>query len=160
MTDNKLEFDEAQRTANFEAAKSAEQNEMQRHIAANADETADMHHRAANEVAETRNEVDRGRIAARISQVVDYIFFLIYALLAIRLLLELFNAREGVSFFRFIRSVTDIFYWPFRGIVPSLSTPEGFSLELSIVVALVVYALLHMAINGLLRIGAHRKVEI
>ncbi len=99
-------------------------------------------------------------MASRISQFVDYLFFLIYGLLTIRLLLELFNAREGVAFFRFIRSVTDVFYWPFQGIVPSLSTPEGFSLELSIVVALVVYALLHMAINGLLRIGAHRKVEI
>jgi uncharacterized protein YggT (Ycf19 family) len=169
MVDNKLDLDEAQRAANYEAVKSAVRHDVRSEVAAHADRVADpapahiageMRERAVDEVVQTQREVERGRVAARVSQFVDYIFFLIYGLLSVRLLLELFAARESVAFFRFIRALTDPFYWPFKGLVPSLSTRDGFSLELSIVVALVVYGLLHMAINGLLRIGAHRKVEI
>jgi uncharacterized protein YggT (Ycf19 family) len=169
MTDNKLSQDEAQRAANYEAIKSTVKTEVGNEIAAGAVRSPDnapaeiandMRSRAVDEVVQTQHEVDRGRVAARVSQIIDYIFFLVYGLLAIRLLLELFAAREGVAFFRFIKALTNPIYWPFRGLVPSLSTPDGFSLELAIIVAIVVYALLHMAINGLLRIGAHRKVEI
>ncbi len=169
MTDDKLYRDEAERAANYEAIKSTVKADVRGDIAARSatipdaapDRIAhDMRERAVDEVIETREEVDRGRAAARISQVIDYLFFLVYGLLTIRLLLELFAAREGVAFFRFIKTLTDPFYWPFRGLVPSISTPDGFSLELAIVVALVVYALLHMAINGILRMVAHRKVEI
>ena len=169
MTDDKLYQDEAERAANYEAVKSAVKAEVGSEIAAHADALPDaapariaeeMRSRAVDEVVQTQQEVDRGRIAARVSQVVDYIFFLVYGLLTIRLLLELFAAREGVAFFRFIKALTDPIYWPFRGLVPSLSTPDGFSLELAIIVAMVVYGLLHMAINGILRIAAHRKVEI
>lgn len=91
---------------------------------------------------------------------VDYIFLLIYGLLTIRLLLALFAARESAGFVQFIRTITDPIYAPFRGIVPSPSTPEGFTLALPIIVAIVVYMLLHLAINGLLRLFAHRKVEV
>lgn len=172
MNDNKLEIDEVQRAANYEAIKSDVKNEVGKEIAYEArsvspsqaddiDSVADrMRHKAVNEVVQTEREVERGRFMARISQVVDYIFFLIYGLLTIRLLLALFAAREGAGFVQFIRDVTDPFYAPFQGIVASPSTPEGFTLALPIVVAIVVYMLLHLAINGLLRLFAHRKVEV
>lgn len=172
MTDNKLEMDEAQRAANYEAIKSDVKHEVGNEIAGEArlvtpsqaqdiDNVADrMRDRAVNEVVQTEREVERGRFVARISQVVDYIFFLVYGLLAIRLLLALFAARESAGFVQFIRSISDPLYSPFRGIVPSPSTPEGFTLALPIVVAIVVYMLLHLAINGLLRMVAHRKVEV
>jgi uncharacterized protein YggT (Ycf19 family) len=118
-----------------------------------------MRRKAVNEIGQTEREIERGRTMARISQVVDYLFFLIYGLLGIRLLLELFAARESAGFFQFIRSVTGPFYAPFRGLVPSPSV-DGFTLALPIIIALVVYALLHMAVNGLLRLFAHRKVAI
>lgn len=169
MNDDKLIRDEAQRAANYESIKSDVKAELRNEIAADAQRISpsnlpevanDLQTQAINEVAQTHHEVERGRVAARISQIIDYIFFVIYGLLSIRLMLELFAAREGVAFFRFIKSVTDPFYWPFRGLVPSPSTPDGFSLELPIIVAIVVYALLHMAINGIFRMIAHRKVEI
>ncbi|MGD9628413.1 MAG: YggT family protein [Pyrinomonadaceae bacterium] len=170
MTDDKLELDEVQRTANYESIKSGVQREVGGEIAADAQEPRDpakieavadrMREKAVNEVVQTEREVERGRIAARISQVVDYVFFLIYGLLAIRLLLELFGAREGAAFFRFIKTVTDPIYSPFRGLVPSPTTAEGFTLALPVIVAIVVYMLLHLAINGLLRMIAHRKVEV
>ena len=172
MVDDKLALEEAQRLANYEALKSGVKNDVANEIHANAarpvpsqaeriENVADgMRRTAVDEVVETEREVERGRVAARVSQIVDYIFFLIYGLLTIRLLLELFAARESAGFFQFIKTLTDPFYYPFRGLVPSPSTAEGFTLALPIVVAIVVYMLLHLAINGLLRILAHRKTEV
>ncbi|MEP7074706.1 MAG: YggT family protein [Acidobacteriota bacterium] len=172
MVDDKLLRDEAERAANYEAIKSNVKSEVGGEIVAGADRptvaqaeyvenvAGDMRQSAVAEVEQTHREVERGRVAARLSQVVDYIFFLIYGLLAIRLLLELFAARESAGFVQFVKAVTNPLYAPFRGIVPSPSTPEGFTLALPIVIALVVYMLLHLAINGLLRMAAHRKVEI
>lgn len=171
MIDNKLAQDEAQRTANYEAVKSNVQADVDAEIAANAgrpnvsqaqnvQNIADgMRNKAVSEVAQTEREVERGRVMARVSQIVDYVFFLIYGLLTIRLLLELFAARENAGFVKFIKTATGFFYAPFAGIVPSLSNND-FTLALPIVVAIVAYMLLHLAINGLLRIFAHRKVAI
>ncbi len=94
------------------------------------------------------------------SQVVDYIFYVAYGLLAIRLVLALLAARSGAGFVQFIRAVTDPLYAPFRGIVASPTAEGGYTLALPIVVALVVYALLHAGVNGLLRLLAHRKTAI
>jgi uncharacterized protein YggT (Ycf19 family) len=170
--DDKLALDEAQRAANYEALKSSVKTDVESEIAAHADvptrsEAAqvnvlagDFRRKAIDEVIETDREVERGRTVARISQIVDYIFYVIYSLLAIRLLLALFAARESAGFVQFIKSVTDPFYAPFKGIVPSIRTEDGFTLALPIIVALFVYALLHIGINRLLRIFVHRKTEI
>jgi len=119
-----------------------------------------MRNKAVNEVVETEREVERGRFVARISQIVDYLFYVVYGLLTIRLLLALFAARESAGFVQFVRGVTDPFYAPFRGIVPRPSTPEGFTLALTIIIALVVYLMLHLAVNGLLRMFVERKTEV
>ena len=42
----------------------------------------------------------------------------------------------------------------------SPQTNEGHTLMLPIVIAIIVYVLLHLAINGLLRLLAHRKTQI
>lgn len=168
MIDEKLRQDEAQRGAAYEAVKSTAANEVvaeatRAHSAADADIdqiAASLKQKAAHEIVRTDREVEIGRGVARISQVVDYIFFLIYGLLAIRLLLELFAARESAGFFQFIKDATSFLYAPFRGLVPSPSTPEGYTLALPIIIAIVAYLLLHMAINGLLRLFAHRKTEV
>lgn len=172
MVDNKLAQEEAQRAANYEAVKTEIEAEVDSEIAYEArrvnvadkervrDIAGDMRHKAVDEVVETEREVERGRTAARVSQIVDYVFFVIYGLLVIRMLLELFAARESAGFVKFIKSATGLFYAPFAGIVPSPTTPEGFTLALPIIVAIVAYMILHMAINGLLRILAHRKTAI
>ncbi len=172
MVDDKLEREEAQRAANYEAIKSGVKGEVGGEIAAEAQSPTEtqaseiggiadhMRAKAVNEVVQTGHEVERGRVVARISQVIDYLFFIVYGLLVIRLLLALFAARADNEFVQFIRSISDPFYAPFRGIVPSPTTPEGFTLALPIVIALVVYILLHMAVNGLLRMFVHRKTEV
>ena len=172
MIDDKLEVDELEREANYEAIKSSVKGEVGGEIATVAqvptrgeaqriDNIAvHMREKAVDEVIETEREVERGRALARVSQVVDYIFFLIYGLLVIRLLLALMAARSEAGFVQFVRTISDPFYAPFRGIVASPTTAEGFTLALPIVIALVVYILLHMAINGLLRMFVHRKTEV
>lgn len=169
--DNKLEVDELQRTANYEQVKSNVESKVNAEISTEANQATasqhqyvedvakDMRAKAINEVVDTEQQVERGRFFARVSQVVDYIFFLIYGLLTIRLLLELFNARESAGFVQFIKSITNIFYAPFKNIVVD-PTKDGFTLSLSIVIALVVYMILHLAINGFLRIFVHRKTTV
>ncbi len=172
MLDNKLEQEEAQRVANYEAIKTNVKSEVGGEIAAEAERptrndaakidniAGNMREKAVNEVVETENEVERGRAVARVSQVIDYLFFIVYGLLAIRLMLALFAARSSADFVQFIRTVTDPFYAPFKGIVASPSVEGGYTLALPIIVALVVYMLLHFAINGLLRIFVHRKTTV
>jgi len=172
MIDNKLAQDEAQRAANYEAIKTDVQAEVGGEIAAEANRptaieanridniAGGMRQKAVDEVVDTEREVERGRFFARVSQIVDYIFFVIYGLLAIRLLLALFAANNNAGFVKLIKNITDPFYAPFKGIVPSLSAEGGFTLALPIIVAIVVYMMVHLAINGLLRIFVHRKTTV
>lgn len=172
MIDDKLAREEAQRNANYEAVKTNVESKVNREIAFEAnrptysqanevENIADgMRDKAITEVAQTEREVERGRTAARVSQLVDYAFFLVYGLLTIRLLLELFAARNSAGFVKFIKSATGFLYAPFQGIVASPRTAEGFTLALPIIIAIVAYMLLHLAINGILRIVAHRKTAI
>ena len=119
-----------------------------------------MEHYAVDEVVDTEREVGRARGMARISQIVDYVFYLIYALLGMRFLLALLAARSSAGFVQFIVTVTNPFYAPFKGIVASPRTDQGHTLLLPIVVAIIAYVLLHLAINGLLRLLAQRKTAI
>ena len=171
--DDKLAADEARRSVQHETVKAQVEGEVQAEIADRAaaapppgeaqkidDVAGQFRSKAVNEVVATEREVERGRGAARVSQVVDYIFYVIYALLGLRFLLALMAARSSAGFVQFIVKVTNPFYAPFRGIVASPSTDQGHTLMLPLVIAIIVYVLLHLAINGLLRMLAHRKTEI
>ena len=171
--DNKLAMEEARRAAQHEAVKANVEGEVQEEISAHAAATetpgqsqqikevaGQFRSKAVDEVVATEREVGRGRTLARISQIVDYIFYLIYALLGMRFLLALLAARSTTGFVQFVVAVTNPFYAPFRGIVASPSTDAGHTLLLPIVVAIIAYIILHLAINGLLRIGTHRKTEV
>jgi uncharacterized protein YggT (Ycf19 family) len=172
MEDNKLAADEERRALQHETVKAQVEADVSSEIAARADRTTpaearvmenvagDFRGKAINEVVETEREVERSRTVARISQVVDYIFYVIYALLAVRLLLALLAARPSAGFVQFIYSITNPLYAPFKGIVASPKAEGGYTLALPIIIAIVVYALLHAGINGLLRLLAHRKTEI
>jgi uncharacterized protein YggT (Ycf19 family) len=171
--DDKLAAEEARRAAQHEAVKAQVEGEVTAEISDRAAAKAprdeaqridavagDFRSRAVDEVVDTEREVQRSRGLARVSQIVDYIFYVIYALLAMRFLLALLAARSSAGFVRFIVAVSDPFYAPFRGIVASPSTDSGHTLLLPIVIALVAYVILHLLINGLLRMLAHRKTEI
>ena len=170
--DDKLAADEARRSVQHDSVKAQVEGEVQSEIADQAQAPApresqriqqvagEFRSKAVNEVVDTEREVERGRGAARVSQVIDYIFFVIYALLGMRFLLALMAARSTAGFVQFIIAVTNPFYLPFKGIVASPSTDQGHTLMMPIVIAIIAYILLHLAINGLLRMLAHRKTQI
>src|SRR5438132_11413192 len=172
MSDDKLALDEVRRAGQHGTVKSQVEGEVQAEIAERVaqagpaegqkiDQVAgEFRAKAVNEVVETEREVGRARGAARVSQVVDYIFYVIYALLGLRFLLALLAARSTAGFVQFIVTVTNPFYSPFRGIVASPTTGGGHTLMLPLVIAIIVYVLLHLGINGLLRIIAQRKTAI
>lgn len=172
MDDDKLAIEEARRAGQHGSVKAQVEGEVQAEIAERAAVTpapesaridqvaSEFRAKAVDEVVQTEREVARGRGAARVSQVVDYIFFLLYALLGLRFLLALLAANSRAGFVQFIVAVTNPFYQPFRGIVSSPSTGDGHTLMMPLVIAIIVYILLHLAINGVLRIIAHRKTAV
>lgn len=172
MEDRTIANDEAHRVARHDATTSTVERDVNADIAhraergdaaeaARLDDVADdMRSDAISEVVGTGREVSRGRRVARVSQVFDYLFGVLYGLLAIRLVLAMVAARSSNGFVQFIDSVTNPFYALFRGILPSPTAEGGYTLVVPIIIALIVYALLHGAINGLLRMFVHRKTAI
>ncbi len=92
-------------------------------------------------------------VVYRLMRVIDYLFGLLYALLAIRLVLELLRARRGAGFVELIDAATGPFYAPFRGILPSETLDGTHPIVWPLVVALVAYMLLQAAVHGLLRLA-------
>jgi uncharacterized protein YggT (Ycf19 family) len=172
MEDNKLAADEARRAIQHESVKAEIEEDVNAEIAAHAvgatrveaqreaQIAGEFRSKAVSEVVETEREVERSRGLARVSQVIDFIFYVIYALLGLRLLLALLAARRSAGFMQFIFSVTDPLYAPFKGIVASPTDDGGHTLVVPIIIALIVYLLLHLGIKALLRMIAHRRTEI
>jgi uncharacterized protein YggT (Ycf19 family) len=170
--DRNVAADDARRVAQHEATASVVARDVNDDIAARADapsagETAridrvatDMRTSAIDDAAGQNREMSRARGTARVSQVVDYVFYVVYGLLSIRLVLTLLAANTGNGFVQLINSVTDPFYALFRGIVASPSGAGGHTLAIPIIIAIGVYALLHFAINGALRMRVHRKTTV
>ena len=171
LEDEKLAIDESERAARHQAVKGEVRREVQDNITREAarnesDQRGDaaaigehFREKAVGEIVGTETEIERGRAAARVSQVVDYIFYLIYALIALEIVLELLGARETNSFKRFMDALTAPLLMPFNTLMPDLAQGR-FQLKVSYIVALLVYVLLHFAINGLLRLLAHRKTVV
>jgi len=171
LEDEKLAIDESERAARHQAIKGEVRREMQGEISRQAQSTDNQQHaeaaaigehfreKAISEVVGVEAEIDRGRAAARVSQIVDYVFYLIYSLIGLEILLELLGARETNAFKSFIDAVTSPLLLPFNTLMPDLARGR-FQLRISYIVALFVYVLLHLAINGLLRLFAHRKTAV
>ena len=169
--DAKLAIDEADRAARYQAVKGQAREEMQEEVARQTRRSDDRHQaetaaigdhlkqKAVTELVDTETEIERGRVAARVSQVVDYVFYLIYSLIGLEILLELLGARETSGFKHFIDAVTYPLLMPFQRLMPEVASGR-FAFKISYVFALFVYLLLHLALNGLLRMLAHRKTEI
>ena len=173
MQDERLAADEARRIAQHDAVKAEVERDVTNRIVDRATtDTAptdarrldavatNMRSRAVEEAVQSEHEVVRARGAARGSQVVDYLFYVVYAFLGMRLLLSLMAANQSSGFVEFVNTVTNPLYAPFRGIVPSPQAEGGYTLALPIIIALVAYMLLHAAINGLLRMATHRKTTV
>lgn len=171
MQDAKVAQDEARQAAQHNAVKSQVEGTVNAQIAGEAaatpvadakiaDVAGQFRAAAVDDAVRGERVLGQARAAARGSQFLDYAFYLVYSLLAIRLVLALIAANSSNGFVQFIATVTNPFYAPFRGIVASPSAEGGNTLVVPIMIAIVAYALLHAAINGLLRMVGTRKTEI
>ncbi|MCI0487648.1 MAG: YggT family protein [Blastocatellia bacterium] len=171
VEDNKLAVDESHKVAQHEEVKDKFRREVNAEIEREADgfDTAEqerfsavghqLKQRAAKEVAQTEAEIERARGVARVSQVIDYIFYLIYTFIGLEIILELLAARESNAFKNFIDRVTAPLLWPFRELMPEPGI-GAFQLRLSYIFALIFYLLLHWMINGLFRLIVTKKTVI
>jgi hypothetical protein len=98
-----------------------------------------------------RGALTRAQVVSRIARVVDYLFGILYGLLAVRFVLEVLRARRDAGFVEFIRDLTSFFYAPFSRIVPT-DTVDGVRIVWPLVVAVLAYGLLHAVVRGLLRL--------
>ena len=172
MSDDKVLLDEARRTAQHQKVMGRIQHEVDSEIEARADRPApaeraevasaasQLRDRAVHEVVGTEREVQRGRSTARVAQFVDYGFGIIYALLGIRLILALVAARPGAAFVQWITAATNPLYAPFRGILPNLNSEGGYTLVLPVLFAILMYAVLHAAVRGLLKLIGERRTHV
>ncbi|CAN5641730.1 hypothetical protein BH23GEM9_BH23GEM9_06780 [soil metagenome] len=133
---------EVERRAGMERRVAAEPVETERRVA---------DRRSHEEEAAIAARERRAYIVTRVTQGVDYLFYLLYGLLGIRFVLALLGASEQAGFVQFVNGMTQPFYAPFAGIVarPALN---GGMLDFPLLIAVLAYALLHMAIRGLLRL--------
>jgi uncharacterized protein YggT (Ycf19 family) len=172
-TDDPLATDQARRVLRHDAVKANVEGDVNAEIAAQAGQprppgavrkieqvAGTFRDHAVDEMVDSEHAVRRSRGVARVSQFIDYAFFLIYTLLAIRFVLAFIAARSTSGFVQFIVSVTDPLYAPFKSIVASPKIGDGHTLPLPLLIAIGVYLLLHLAINRLLRLIVVRKTEI
>jgi uncharacterized protein YggT (Ycf19 family) len=82
----------------------------------------------------------------------------LYAAIAVVIVLELAGANSGSPFMRFMGTVTGPFLAPFRGLMPNPSV-DRFQLMGSYVVALVIYLLVHKGVTGALKLFAGRAAD-
>ena len=169
--DEKLAREEARQGQQHEAVKSKVASEVQTEIARSAERArpadeaqaktlaSDLKQKAVSEVAAREAEIDRAKFVANISQVADYVFFLIYGIIGLEIALDLLGARQSNAFKQFLDLLSAPVLAPFRGLMSDPSIGR-FRLMISYVVAALVYALLHAAVNGLLRLFVHRKTEV
>lgn len=108
---------------------------------------------------EIRQEIRKTRAAARVAQIVDFIFIVLYVLIAIEIVLELTGARDSNGFKHAMDVITNPFLAPFRGLFSDPAIGQ-YRFMFSYLAALVVYVLLHLAIRGVIRLIARRRTEI
>ncbi len=95
----------------------------------------------------------RQAFLGRVGRIIDYVFGVLYALLAVRFALEFFGARSGAGFSQIIRDLTDVFYAPFKGLFATTTIDTGHFVW-PLIAAILGYMLLHAGIRGLLHLIA------
>lgn len=88
-----------------------------------------------------------------LERLVIWIFGIIQLLLLVRIVLLLVAAREGNAIVAFIYDLSDLFVFPFRGILGADEIAAGQTeLDVAAIVALVGWTVLELIILGLIRV--------
>jgi uncharacterized protein YggT (Ycf19 family) len=95
----------------------------------------------------------------RAVQAVYLVFGIIEGLLLIRLVLKLLGANPTAAFSNWIYNVTAFFLAPFKNILPTIGTVQS-QLEMSVILASLVYGLLGWAMARLVVVIFYRNVTV
>ena len=169
--EQKLAADEARKLQQHEAVKSEVREKVHAEISRQADDirppeqhkaealASSLKQKAVREVAATEAEIERTRTIARLSQIVDYVFYLIYGIITLEIVLEAMGARENAGFKQFVDTVSSPLLAPFEGLMADPGT-GSYRFMISYVFALIVYFLIHLAVKGLLRLFIQKKTTV
>ncbi|HEY5156433.1 MAG TPA: YggT family protein [Anaerolineales bacterium] len=89
------------------------------------------------------------------TQLVWLIFGILEALLALRFVLKLIAANPNSPIAVLLYGFTDIFLWPFAGLMPTPAA-SGMVLEISTLIAMIVYGLIGWAIERIIWVLFYR----
>ena len=95
----------------------------------------------------------------RAMELVYLVFGVICGLLLIRMVLKLLGANTGAAFTQWIYNVTDFFLAPFHNLLPTIGNNQSV-LEMSVVIAILVYALIGWVMARLIAIIFFRNVTV
>jgi uncharacterized protein YggT (Ycf19 family) len=95
----------------------------------------------------------------RAVQLIYLVFGVIDGLLLIRMVLKLLGANPHAGFSNWLYSVTDVFLVPFKNLLPTIGNEQS-QLEMSLVIAVLVYALIGWAIGRLFAIVFYRNITV
>jgi uncharacterized protein YggT (Ycf19 family) len=115
---------------------------------------------AGGGVVDSAEVVSSTTPARRATEVIYLLFGIIDGLLLIRLVLKLLAANPLAGFSKFIYGLTDVFLAPFRNLLPNVGGGSGAVLEMSTVIAIIVYALIGWAVVRLIAIALARNVTV
>ena len=99
------------------------------------------------------------RILTRVHLVINYLFCLLYGLIGLEILLDLAGASESSTFKQFLDALTHPVLGPFVGLFVDPIFRGRYRLRVSYMVALMVYALVHLATYGLIRLFEKRQTH-
>lgn len=100
--------------------------------------------------------LENRQMVAKAVQLVWLAFGILEALIGLRILLKLIAANPNSAFTSFVYVLTDIFLWPFQNIVTN-PTIQNSVIELTSLIAIVVYALVGWAIARLIWLFFYRR---
>ena len=91
------------------------------------------------------SNLENRQIVYKLTQLIWLLFGILEALIGFRIILRLIAANPDSLFTAFVYQLTDIFLWPFQNIIANPSV-QGFVLEISSFIAMLVYALVAWAL--------------
>lgn len=97
--------------------------------------------------------------ARRVTDAIYLVFGVIDALLVVRLALKLLGANAHAGFATFIYGVTNFFLAPFHGLLPTVVSGSSI-LELSLLIAIVIYSLVAIGLARAAAITLSRSVMV
>ena len=98
-----------------------------------------------------------GTILAR---VIYFIFGVIIAFIAVRFVLLLLGANQGSAFVDFVYAVSGVFVAPFYGIFGNTPQFGSSVLDVSSIVAVIVYALVSWGLAALFTLGSRNRAAV